>query len=205
MKKNQIILIGGIPGVGKTSISGFLARELGINVVMSGDYLREFLRPFCKTLNMEIMEMSVYDAWQNFGEKNEENIIRGFLDQGKIMNSGTNRLLRRSIDNGEPLIIETLYFLPSQMDKDILGKITSFYIHISDMNINAERLLERKRFTHYNSPGERLAGKLHEYRMMMKRSMEECRDYGIKTFDNIDYMETRKLILEYVMNQKEEV
>jgi 2-phosphoglycerate kinase len=40
---------------------------------------------------------------------------------------------------------------------------------------------------------------------MMKRSMEECRDYGIKTFDNIDYMETRKLILEYVMNQKEEV
>lgn len=205
MKRNQVILIGGIPGVGKTSISGFLARELDINLVMSGDYLREFIRPFCKELSMEIMGMSVYDAWQRFGEKNEENIIKGFLEQGKIMNAGITRLLRRSIENGEPLIIETLYFLPSQMDLELLGKITSFYIHISDRTINAERLLDRKRFTHFNSPGERLAGKLDEYRMMMERSLKECRDFGMKTFDNIDYMDTRKLILEYVMNQKGEV
>lgn len=205
MKKNQAILIGGIPGVGKTSISGYLAWKLGIDIVMSGDYLREFLRPFSSDLNMGIMEMSVYDAWQKFGERTHENIVRGFMEQGKIMNTGTNRILKRSIQNGEPLIIETLYFLPSQMDSDIIGKITSFYIHISDRNVNAERLIDRKRFTHFNSPGERLAGKLDEYRMMMERSLDECRTYGIRVFDNLNYEETRKLILEYVMNQEGEI
>jgi len=205
MKKNQVILIGGIPGVGKTSISGYLARELGIDIVMSGDYLREFIRPFSGNLNAGILDLSVYDAWQKFGEKTRENIVKGFLEQGKRMNAGTGRMLKRSIDNGEPLIIETLYFLPSQLDPEILSKITSFYIHISDRKINAERLIDRQRFTHFNSPGERLAGKLDEYRMMMERSLEECGKYGIKTFDNLNYEETRKLILEYVMNQQEEI
>ena len=205
MNKNKVILIGGIPGVGKTSISGFLAREIGIDLVMSGDYLREFIRPFSRNMNMEIMEKSVYDAWQMFGSINEENILKGFMEQGKIMNIGTSRILKRALQNGEPLIIETLYFLPSQMETELLKKITSFYIQISDRKVNSERLLEREMFTHFNSPGERLAGKLDEYRIMMERSMKECREYGIKTFDNLDYLKTRNLILEYVMNQDEEV
>ena len=205
MNKNKVILIGGIPGVGKTSISGFIAKEMGIDLVMSGDYLREFIRPFSKNLNMDIMEKSVYDAWQMFGSKNEENILKGFMEQGKIMNTGTSRILKRALQNGEPIIIETLYFLPSQMDNEILKKITLFYIHISDRKVNAERLLERKQYTHFHSPGERLAEKLDEYRIMMDQSIKECNDYGIRTFDNLNYVETRNLILEYVMNQKEEV
>ena len=205
MNKNKVILIGGIPGVGKTSISGFLAKEIGIDLVMSGDYLREFIRPFSRNMNTEIIEKSVYDAWQMFGSRNEENILKGFMEQGKIMNIGTSRILKRALQNGEPLIIETLYFLPSQMETELLEKITSFYIQISDRKVNAERLLEREMFTHFHSPGERLAGKLDEYRIMMERSMKECREYGIKTFDNLDYLKTRNLILEYVMNQDEEV
>jgi mevalonate-3-phosphate-5-kinase len=205
VNKNKVILIGGIPGVGKTSISGFIAKEMGIDLVMSGDYLREFIRPFSKNMNMDIMEKSVYDAWQMFGSKNEENILKGFMEQGKIMNTGTSRILKRALQNGEPIIIETLYFLPSQMDNEILKKITLFYIHISDRKVNAERLLERKQYTHFHSPGERLAEKLDEYRIMMDRSIKECNDYGIRTFDNLNYVETRNLILEYVMNQKEEV
>ena len=35
MKKSKIILIGGVPGVGKTSISGYIASRLVINIVMS--------------------------------------------------------------------------------------------------------------------------------------------------------------------------
>jgi 2-phosphoglycerate kinase len=205
VNKNKVILIGGIPGVGKTSISGFLAKEIGIDLVMSGDYLREFIRPFSKDMNMDIMEKSVYDAWQMFGPKNEENILKGFMEQGKIMNTGTTRILKRAIQNGEPIIIETLYFLPSQMDREILKKITLFYIQISDRKVNAERLLERKQYTHFHSPGERLAEKLDEYQIMMDRSLKECNNYRIRTFDNLNYMETRNLILEYVMNQKEEI
>ncbi|WP_162509717.1 AAA family ATPase [Thermogymnomonas acidicola] len=45
--KAPVVLIGGIPGVGKTSMAGAVARMLDIDIVLSGDYLREMVRPPC--------------------------------------------------------------------------------------------------------------------------------------------------------------
>lgn len=195
-RKVKIILIGGIPGVGKSSISGYIARQTGIDIVLSGDYLREFLRPVCE--DMEVLKTSVYEAWKYFGPETEENIRKGFLEQGKIINSGTEAVLRRAINNGESLILETLYFIPSQLSPDILNNIRPLYIYIESKELNARRLLERENYTHLNSPGQRLADQLDRYRVMMNHSLDECREYGIATFENSDYMRTREQILEYV-------
>ena len=197
-KRAPIILIGGIPGVGKSSISGYIARSLGIDLVLSGDYLREFARPILSDESRELLSKSVYEAWQRFGPENRENIEKGFLSQGKLLKKGLNAVLRRAIGNGEPIIVETLYFIPSQFDKDVLENTTSFYIYISKKEINSQRLLEREKYTHYNSPGKRLSDQLDRYRIMMEYSLRECRDYGIKTFDNLVYTDTREEIIQYL-------
>ena len=195
-KKARIILIGGIPGVGKTSISGYIAKKLGIDIVLSADYLREFLRPVCGQI--EILKKSVYDAWQFFGQESSETVRKGFIEQGRIMNSGTDAVLKRAINNGESLILETLYFLPSQLSLDVLSEIKALYIYSANRETNAIRLLERQNYTHFNSPGKRLADQLDRYRIMMEYSLEECRAFGIRTFENSDYAITREQILEYV-------
>ncbi len=197
-RKPAIILVGGIPGVGKSSISGYLARNLGVDIVLSGDYLREFARPLLTEKDSDIIGVSVYEAWKLFGDENRENITKGFLSQGEILNRGLNAVLSRAIKNGEPLIVESLYFIPSQIEPDILKEITSFYIHISNRDVNSQRLLERGKFTHFNSPGKRLSDQLDRYRVMMDYSLEECRKYGLKVFDNLNYMDTREQILQYV-------
>lgn len=197
-KKPVIILIGGIPGVGKSSISGYLARHLGVDIVLSGDYLREFTRPLLNKEDSEIIGVSVYEAWKLFGDENRDTVEKGFVAQGKILNRGINAVLSRAIKNGEPLIVESLYFIPSQIDPEILNSITSLYIHISSAEVNSQRLLERGKYTHYNSPGKRLSDQLHRYRIMMDYSLTECGKYGIKTFDNLDYTNTREQILQYV-------
>ncbi|MEM0156753.1 MAG: mevalonate-3-phosphate 5-kinase [Thermoplasmataceae archaeon] len=195
-KKAKIILIGGIPGVGKSSISGYLARELGIDLVLSGDYLREFVRPVCPDL--KVLQVSVYEAWKSYGTESRETVLRGFLDQARVINSGTNAVLKRAIANGESLILETLYFVPSHLEKDVLSRIIPLYIYISDRDVNAERLNERQQFTHFNSPGKRLADQLDRYRIMMSHSLAECETFGIRTFENSDYLKTREQILDYV-------
>ncbi len=197
-KKAPIILIGGIPGVGKSSISGYIARNIGIDLVLSGDYLREFARPILSEENRDLLSTSVYEAWQKFGPENRENIRKGFLSQGKLLNKGLNAVLRRAIKNGEPIIVETLYFIPSQFDQEVLDNATLFYIYISKKEVNSQRLLEREKFTHYNSPGKRLSDQLDRYRVMMEYSLEECKEYGIKTFDNLVYTDTREEIIQYL-------
>lgn len=190
-----IILVGGVPGVGKTSISGAIARAIGINIVMSGDYIREAIRPFLP--QDSVLQHSVYEAWKSTGDLTEESIIRGFLDQGSIVNRSTMDIVKRAIANGEPLIIETLYFIPDQI-KDILNRIICFYIDIPDRNIHVSRLNERQNYTHFGSPGQRLSENLDIYDLMRKESIRQCNNYGIRIFENLDYGKTKDLIIDHV-------
>ncbi|WP_075057451.1 hypothetical protein [Thermogymnomonas acidicola] len=149
------------------------------------------------------MSKSVYEAWSLFGgEESEQSILRGgYLEQGRILNTGgINQVLRRAISNGgEPLVVETLHFIPSQLEADVMaGVIPPLYLYISDERVNAERLLEREKYTHFSSPGHRLARQLPRYRVMMRYSLEECGRMGIRAFDNLDYWRTRAEVLRYV-------
>lgn len=196
-RKARIILIGGIPGVGKSSISGFIASKLGVHIVLSGDYLREFARPLLHGEEGRILNYSVYEAWKQFGEFSRENVLKGFQEQGRIINRGIEAVLRRAINNGEPLILETLYFLPEYINSDILKEIIPLYIQISDQSVNAKRLLQRTQYTHFHSSGDRLAEQLPVYGIMSDYSVDQCRKHSIKVFDNLDFTQTRDEILNY--------
>ncbi|MDE1860571.1 MAG: hypothetical protein KGH72_02520 [Candidatus Micrarchaeota archaeon] len=66
--KTTVIIVGGIPCVGKSSICASLAKSLGIGIVLSGDYLREFIRPIiAEDSRYTVLNTSVYDSWKKFG------------------------------------------------------------------------------------------------------------------------------------------
>jgi mevalonate-3-phosphate-5-kinase len=201
MNHPKIVLIGGIPGVGKTSIAGEIAKALDIDIVLSGDYLREFIRPFGDYAKFSVMSRSVYEAWTSFGEKNRENIISGFLAQSEVMNAGISAIIRRAVINGEDMVIEQLHFVPSQLGRDLLNQIIPIYLYIHDIDIHRDRLKERVNFTHANSPGERLAEQLDTYRFMMDYSLEESRSYGIRIFESSDYRKALKAVLAFVESE----
>lgn len=201
MNQPKIVLIGGIPGVGKTSIAGEIAKALDIDIVLSGDYLREFIRPFGDYAKFSVMSRSVYDAWTSFGERNRENIVSGFLAQSEIMNAGISAIIRRAVGNGEDMVIEQLHFVPSQLGRELINQILPIYLYIHDIDIHRDRLRERVNFTHANSPGERLADQLDTYRFMMDYSLEESRSYGIRIFESSDYRKTLKEVLTFVESE----
>jgi len=201
MNHPKIVLIGGIPGVGKTSIAGEIAKALDIDIVLSGDYLREFIRPFGDYAKFSVMSRSVYEAWTSFGEKNRENIISGFLAQSEVMNAGISAIIRRAVINGEDMVIEQLHFVPSQLGRDLLNQIIPIYLYIHDIDIHRDRLKERVNFTHANSPGERLAEQLDTYRFMMDYSLEESGSYGIRIFESSDYRKALKAVLAFVESE----
>ena len=197
MNHPKIVLIGGIPGVGKTSIAGEIAKALDIDIVLSGDYLREFIRPFGDYAKFSVMSKSVYDAWTSFGDRNRENIVSGFLAQSEVMNAGISAIIRRAVGNGEDMVIEQLHFVPSQLGKELINQIIPIYLYIHDIDIHRDRLKERVNFTHANSPGERLADQLDTYRFMMDYSLDESRSYGIKIFESSDDRKTLKDVLAF--------
>ncbi len=190
-----IILVGGIPGVGKTSISSYIAREFNVNIVLSGDYLREFLRPYNAS---EILSKSVYDSWQFFGKKTDENIVKGYIAQSEVIYKGINSIFNRAILNGEPLILETLYFLPALLNKNILDRVLKIFIYVSDIKKHENMLASRTEYTHKNSPGERLIEQLPVYNKISDYSIEESKKYNVFLIDNVDYNNTKEKIKNYI-------
>ena len=162
--RKKVIFIGGTPGVGKTSISGYLAKVLGIDLVLSGDYLREFLRG-SDPERFRSLAVSVYDSWKLNGERSQENLLKGFMEQTRIMNRGFESVIGRSVKNGEPLILETLYYLPGFLET-FSQSVVTFYLYIGDESTHRLHLNERTRFTHPGSPGERLSAHLDESRRL---------------------------------------
>ena len=196
-EKTKIILIGGVPGVGKTSLSGSIAASNGINIVLSGDYLREFLRAY-KNESAEILGYSVYDSWKYFGDMTVDNIIKGYKEQAKFVWKGIRAIIDRAIKNGEGMIIETLYFEPayfSDIPKDLLLPV---YIYISDRGIHEKRLGEREEFTHPGSSGKRLIAHLYEYRTIMSCSVDSSKANDIEIIDNISYDNTKERLMKMV-------
>lgn len=199
MSKPLIIYIGGLPGMGKTSYMAQIAREFGIGIALSGDYLREFVKQNVpKDGRYGILDYSVYDAWKAFGEKNDENIIKGYIKQGEVFNNGIDALVERAKKNGESVIIESLYFIPEQIKSLKDPDVIKFYIHISDKDTYKKRLGERAAYTHPNSPGDRLIKEIDIYMRIMDHSVKAAKSHGIKTFDNVDYTKTRDEIMKYI-------
>lgn len=189
------VLIGGVPGVGKSSISGELARKLNFNILLSGDYLREFYRAYIDGSNS--LNTSVYEAWNKFGNKTEENVLKGFLAQSEVMSTGIESIVRRASQNGEYLVLETLYFVPS-MFINVMEGVIPLYLYFENEENHAKSLNSRTDYTHFKSPGERLSAKLWEYRIMMQYSLEECRKLNIPVFDMTDYRSSKEKIISYV-------
>jgi mevalonate-3-phosphate-5-kinase len=191
------MVVGGIPGVGKTSISGHLLRTFNMDIMLSMDYVREFVRG--TGMDKEgVLNTSVYDAWQRFGEKTPENILRGYKEQGAILSKGTNAVIERAIKNKESLVFETLYFIPEQLTTLSNDEVISLYIQVSDQEVHKRMLLERDQYTHPGQSGDRLAEHISDYRIMAKDALFACRKAGITVFDNLNYQKTKTEITEFI-------
>lgn len=199
MADYKIIFIGGVPGVGKTSISGALSRKYNIDIMLSGDYLREFARPIISSKGEgNNLMTSVYEAWKEFGEKTNENIIKGYLEQSKPICSGINAVIERADKNGENVIVESLYLNQELLDTLKKYNACSAYLYISDWDLHSKRLNERELYTHKKSPGSRLSAQLDVYRSIMDYSIDLLKKNNMRIFDNTDYAKTRDDVIKFV-------
>ncbi|MDB5254204.1 MAG: 2-phosphoglycerate kinase [Parcubacteria group bacterium] len=112
--ENKKIFIYGAPGVGKTTHSLALQKEFGYPLV-EGDYLREVEAQKEKTKEEDpFVYVGTKEAWQLFGECNEENVIKGLKAVRKSMNPYVLREIEKHPGN---LILEAAFLDPEVLSK----------------------------------------------------------------------------------------
>jgi len=122
-----IVLVGGITGTGKSTLTTELAYQLNIVRTQSTDMMREIVRCYLPPEQIPTLAHSSFEAWRGLtkaqggsaSEHDEKGVIGGFLSQFEVVKSGLEATINRAVKETHDLIVDGVHVLPSKLDLDI--------------------------------------------------------------------------------------
>lgn len=180
--KTELILIGGVPGTGKTTIAYNLALRLKIDKVLSIDMVKIFAKTYCHNLDKYFLT-TTHEAYK----LENLSITDGYLRHCNIVNNIVLEVIKNIKDN--IIIVEG-----STINKDFLNLLDKEKYHITYFNLSL--------------PTNSLIGRYKQKEQLRKSNWIEniyviekigeylCQSNFNIVNDNIDF--TMERILEYV-------
>lgn len=204
LKTPILPIISAMPCVGKTTVSREVASALGIGIVMGGDAFRAALREFISKEKHPEFFSSVYKSWKFFGEENEENILKGFDFQAKLVNKAMERIVvDRGIRDGESIVAEYLHFLPSQYSPSVLKhpSIIPIVLKLGSEEEWKRRVGKRDKQTHLKGKSDRLYDAISRYKMMQDYQIKDAEKNGVPVVVNDDFIEGVDKVLDIIFER----
>lgn len=204
-KMPLILLIAGMPGVGKSALAKELSTAFAIDLVIGGDIFRSAFRSVLPRAGNEVFFTSVYNSWKVLSDQySEKTAVAGFKAQAKIMNQAVQHLIAdRGFRDGESMVFEYLHFLPSQFDPGFFShpSFIPIILKIEDLAIYEERLATRSRFSHLRSPGERLLDQKGRYLLFQDHQCEEAAKFHLPVITVDQFPQAFEQILDVIFLQ----
>jgi 2-phosphoglycerate kinase len=113
-----IVMLGGAPGVGKSTLATLLAGRVGISRVIATDAIRNVIRAFFSHDFMPIVHYSSFEAGatvdpDEIGDGDPD--LVGYLRQVATIRTGVEAIAQRAIQEGTPMILEGVHLVPGTL------------------------------------------------------------------------------------------
>ncbi|MBV9213982.1 MAG: zeta toxin family protein [Actinobacteria bacterium] len=113
-----VVLLGGAPGVGKSTLATLLAGRVGITRVIATDAIRHVIRAFFSHDLMPAVHYSSFEAGAALdpvpGLEGDRDIA-GYLRQVESVRTGAAAILDRALLEGTPMILEGVHIVPGSV------------------------------------------------------------------------------------------
>ena len=121
-----IVLVGGITGTGKSTLTTELAYQLNIVRTQSTDMMREIVRCYFPPKKIPTLSYSSFEAWRGLknspesaSDIDDQGIVNGFLSQFEVVKRGLEATIYRAVKENHDLIVDGVHVLPSKLALDI--------------------------------------------------------------------------------------
>ncbi len=200
------IMIGGGPGVGKSSLSAEIGHRLGINRVIGTDTIREIMRSIISPELIPTLHQSTFTACDKLRTPFVSNkLIYAFEQQVSLVSEGLVAVMNRGRKEGLNMVLNGVHIVPGfiQTDRKSSAHTYQYVLDVPDIEQHIQ---------HFHSREE---GSLRDPSRYIDRldRIREIHDYvvsmalkgGITVVENVDFEKTLKVILEDVFSGLEEV
>jgi 2-phosphoglycerate kinase len=108
-----IVLIGGAPGTGKSTVATELAHRLGITRIVSSDVVRQVMRGLIAPEVLPHIHTSSFAAGRAIPAGTaEDDTVAGFLQQADTVGVGLRGVVERAVGERYPLVLEGVHVVP---------------------------------------------------------------------------------------------
>ncbi len=114
LERPLLVLLGGVTGVGKSTVATQLAGRLGISHVMATDQVRQVVRAFFSHDFMPSVHHSSFDVSKALGSSppDRSGTVAGFMRQAQAIAPGLDAVVERAISDRTPMVVEGVHLLP---------------------------------------------------------------------------------------------
>ena len=119
-----ILLLGGAPGTGKTTISNVLVNQLGLSHHISTGFIRSSIAHLVTEKDAVLLGKHSYDAYQALADpisSDRTPLMEGATRQLALLKPSIQSCINRSVREGIGMILEGSHFIPGILEAEDLG------------------------------------------------------------------------------------
>ncbi|MFW5898353.1 MAG: AAA family ATPase [Candidatus Saliniplasma sp.] len=205
LEKPLLILIGGGPGVGKSTLSAELGHRLGINRIIGSDTIREIMRTILSTNLIPSLHESTFLTHTVVKAPFIDNaLIHGYDEQVRLVSEGIKAVIDRGMKEGLNTIANGVHIVPGYLDLDEReeqGFVFQYILEVPDLDEHIQRFKTRAEGSHRDP--ERYIERMNNIRDIQEFTKQRAKSEGVKVIKNRDIDETIKFIVSDVIKSLE--
>jgi 2-phosphoglycerate kinase len=198
-----VVLLGGVTGVGKSTVATQLASRLGITRVIATDQVRQVVRAFLSRDFVPAVHHSSFDVSRALWASSDagSDIVAGFVQQAHDIAPGIDALVDRAVSEGTQIVIEGVHLLPDIPDPALCeGAVTvRALLAVGDAEVHKSRFEARAEKT--PRAARRYLDAFGRIRALQDHLVSRASDAGITIIDEIETERALKKVIELVLER----
>jgi 2-phosphoglycerate kinase len=205
-----VVLIGGTPGVGKSTLATMLAGRLGVNRVIATDAIRQVPRAFFSREFMPTVHFSAFEAGRAVEEDEEElepgedGDVVGYLRQASAVATGINAIVERACNEGTPIVIEGVHVLPGSIEPELRARC----VPVEALLVVEDEDVHRTHFALRGGdarPADRYLARFEQIRKLQRYLAQRAADERVAVIENVQLDDVVGRLQDLVLKAAREV
>ncbi|WP_340104681.1 AAA family ATPase [Rhodohalobacter sp. 8-1] len=186
IKEPMVILIGGVAGVGKSTVAAELADRLGIQRVIDTDEVREIMRYTLPEDLLPELHKSSFDAGEVVaGPDIKKNVLVGFSRQARMVNRGVRAYIERVAKEGIKTIFNGVHLVPGLMEIEQNNKPAEHFTYLLTLKDEQNHIRRfHSRAEHSYRKANRYTEKMKNIGIIQEYAIERAEESGTTMIEN---------------------